>query len=90
MSRSIGDRGNVLHRVIARRADRQKLQLQQPVLDRKNRGRCTGRDADLVVDVLDVMADRLRRDAERRGHFAIRVTLRHEAKDLDLAIGQIA
>ena len=90
MSRSIRDRGDASHRVIARRAQRQQLRIQQPVLDRKNRGRRTGRDADLVVDVLDVMPDGLGRDAERRGHFAIRATLCHEAKDLDLAIGQIA
>jgi hypothetical protein len=90
MSRSIRDRGDASHRAIARYGQRRELRIQQPVLDRKHSSRRTGRNADLVVDVLDVMPGGLGRDAERRGHFAIRATLCHEAKDLDLAIGQIA
>ena len=54
----------------------------------EERGAYAGGDADLVVDVLDVVVDGLRRQDEELGHLAVRSALADQAKHLDLAIGQ--
>ena len=64
--------------------------MEQPVLDSKDRSGSPSGDANLVVDVLDVMPHGLRRDPERRRHLTVRAALRQEAEDFDLAIGQVA
>lgn len=64
MNCSIKDRVNASHRVIARRAQSHSLLVKQTVLDGKNRSRGPGRNADLVVDMLDVMPYGLGRDPE--------------------------
>src|SRR5437660_229139 len=53
---------------------------------KSRRGACG--DADLVVDVLEVVAGRLDRDIERRGDFLVGHASCDETQDLDLAITQ--
>ena len=55
------------------------------VLHGEHGGGSAGRDADLRVDMLDVMARGLRRDPELTCNLSVRVPARHEAKHLDLA-----
>ena len=47
-----------------------------------------GRDPRLGVDVLDVAADRLGRDAERDRHLLVGVAPGDQAQHLDLAVGE--
>src|SRR5689334_15939946 len=58
---------------------------EEPVLGREQGGRRAGRDADLRVDVLDVVADRLRRDLELPGDLLVEQAAREQPQDLDLA-----
>src|SRR5262249_15775427 len=48
------------------------------------------RHADLLVDVLDVVAHGRRRDAERRRHLLVGESLGEVDHDLDLAVGEPA
>src|SRR5260221_1891498 len=56
--------------------------------EKSRRGACG--DADLVVNVLEVVAGRLDRNIERRGDFLVGHTSSDETQDLDLAITQSA
>ena len=60
------------------------------MFDRENRGGSASRYADLVVDVLNVMADGFWSDIEGRRHLAIGVPLCHQPKDGDFSIRQTA
>ena len=51
--------------------------LHEAVLKREQRRPDAGRDPDLVVDVLDVVVDRLRRDEQGLRHLAVREAPNH-------------
>ena len=60
----------------------------QIMFHREESGGGAGGDADLVVDVLDVVLGRFGGDRQAPGDFLIRVSLRDEAQHLDFPIGQ--
>ena len=60
------------------------------MLHRPERGGGAGRDADLGVDVLDVVIGGLRRDVEPIGDLPRREPLRREPQHIDFAAGQPA
>src|SRR5215211_2897155 len=55
------------------------LFVDEVMLHSEHGGRCAGGDADLGVDVLDVMARGLRRDPEQARDLPVRATARDEA-----------
>src|SRR5258705_12114444 len=61
---------------------------QESVLHREQACRGAGRGTDLRVDVLDVVADGLRRDDQARGDLLVRHPAREQSEHLDLARGQ--
>src|SRR5437868_11951395 len=61
---------------------------QQVVLHGEHGGTGARRDADLVVDVLDMVRGRARGDGESRRNVLMRVALRNETQHLDLAVAQ--
>src|SRR3954447_10440895 len=63
---------------------------EKPALDGEQRRPRAGGDAGLGVDVLDVVADRLGRDAQPLGDLLVGQAAGDEAQDLDLALGQPA
>src|SRR5260221_14510004 len=68
-----------------------QVSLSQQVLLHREEGGGGGRgDAELVVDVLEVMARGLHRDLERRGNLFVGEPAGHEAQDLELAVAEAA
>ena len=60
----------------------------EAVLDREQRGAGARFDADLAVEALQVIVDRLGRDAEQTRDLLHRQSACHNAQHLDLAFGQ--
>ncbi len=56
--------------------------------DGMRRSRRTTADAGLLVDVLDVVPDRLRGDAEILGDLLVRLAAHEDEQDLELALGR--
>lgn len=62
--------------------------VQQIMLQGKEGGRGSGGDANLIVDMLNVVSDGLLSDAEALGHLAICKPARHQPQDLHLTPAQ--
>src|SRR3954471_11480767 len=72
----------------ATHAPAHRLWADHPMLDREQRRRRARRDAELGVDVLDVVARGARRDAQLGGDLPVRAPAREQRQDLGLALGE--
>ena len=53
------------------------------------RGRCSRRHAELLEDVLEVLANRMRRDEQRVADLTVRLPFAHEREDIGFSLGQL-